>query len=153
MAGWELLSLGERPFILPCDRDLPASEQVIWHIRPLTSVEKVRLKNYSTYVSASGETRQAMGTFVVETIKAGLLRVENLRFRDGTALIVPTRQDETAWTTFLNPIPDYILSDLFVEIARISELTKAQEGNSASPSNVPSNSTAVPATAPDASAE
>ncbi len=110
-------------FVLPEERDLPANEQTVFQLRPLTVLEDQHLRDSFAVVTRSGPMIQT-GAARVALLRAGLVGWENLR--DEVGAEVPFQvvdKPATVLGTKRRHITDECIDRLFD--STIDVLTKA----------------------------
>lgn len=111
-------------FVLPEDEALPADQQTVWILRPLTVFETMELESeYGTSVEGTKAARYA-----VDMLRRALVGWENLKLEDGTqAPFVAVNGVATdATIEFAQP---YLLP-LFVRARQMNSVTQGEAGKS-----------------------
>lgn len=133
------LTLSERPYILKCDRDLPAEEQTTFHLRPLKFSERCEIQDQilATEISARGPKDGDQKSLArINTGRANYLmlihcitKIANFKDAAGTLVEFNGKSTEAQKQAVFDILNGEWTTELADEIRRISGMSREEEKN------------------------
>lgn len=136
-------------YILRTQRELPEEQQVRFVLQSLDADAEAGIQDLGTIGGDidvdDGEARNVqmqprVGKAMLETLRLGLVGVENLRDQDGETVVITTERvhlhgkERTVPTKeFLSGLDGDVRKELAIEISNKNTLTEADQKNSQSP--------------------